>query len=120
VTVTTPPPAATLAPEPPTRPPSSAIARLARLVLRHRRVVMVLWLVVFLAGGMAAGTVSNRLKLEFSLPGQPGYETAHKIVGLYGSGGATTPDVVVVSVPAGQTVSADRAQLAPYSAHDRS
>ena len=98
-------------------PTTSWIARLAAGVLRHRRAVMIAWLVVFVAGGAAAGKVSNRLKVEFSLPGQPGYETAHRIVGVYGNGGQSTPDVAVVTVPAGQTVSADSAQLA--AAFDR-
>ena len=108
------------APAPPDRsgpPTGSWIARLAAVVLRHRRAVMVAWLVVFVVGGAAAGKVSNRLKVEFSLPGQPGYETAHRIVGVYGNGGLTTPDVAVVTVPAGQTVSADSSQLA--AAFDR-
>jgi RND superfamily putative drug exporter len=116
-TTTLPAPAPAVAPEPtPPRPPS-ALGRLAAGVLRHRRAVMVLWLIVFLAGGMAAGKVSNRLTLEFSLPGQPGYETANKIVHLYGNGGETNPALAVVTVPPGQTVAGDQAQLA--AAFDR-
>ncbi|HEX5266593.1 MAG TPA: MMPL family transporter [Acidimicrobiales bacterium] len=107
------PPAPAPAASPGSGPPTGSwIARLAAAVLRHRRAVMVVWLVVFIAGGAAAGKVSNRLKVEFSLPGQPGYETAHRIVGVYGNGGETTPDVAVVTVPAGQTVSRDSAPLA--------
>ena len=116
MTTTAAPPAARPAPLP-SPPRRSWAGRLAAAVLRHRRAVMVLWLIVFLAGGAAAGKVSNRLKLEFSLPGQPGYETAHRIVTLYGNGGQTTPDIAVVSVPAGQTVAADRVTLA--AAFDR-
>ncbi|HET6795070.1 MAG TPA: MMPL family transporter [Acidimicrobiales bacterium] len=115
-TTTTPPPPLAEATVPGATPPSW-FGRVAGFVLRHRRAVMVAWLVLFLAGGMAAGKVSSRLKLEFSLPGQPGYETANRIVGVYGNGGETTPDIAVVSVPAGQTVSADQAQLA--AAFDR-
>ena len=92
--------------------PAPALGRLAAGVLRHRRAVMVLWLIVLLAGGMAAGKVSNRLTLEFSLPGQPGYETAHQIVNLYGNGGETNPDIAVVTVPPGHTVAGDQARLA--------
>jgi putative drug exporter of the RND superfamily len=85
--------------------------RIARLVLRHRRAVMLAWLVIFLAGGFAAGQVSNRLKFTFTLPGQPGYQTALRITQLYGNGGETSPDIVVVTPPAGQTVSADQALI---------
>ena len=116
-TLTRPPAPAPASPAGSGPPPGSWIARLVSGVLRHRRAVMVAWLIVFVAGGAAAGKVSNRLKVEFSLPGQPGYETAHKIIGLYGNGGETSPDVAVVTVPAGQTVAGDSAQLA--AAFDR-
>ena len=50
--------------------------RFARLVLRHRRIVVALWLVLFLAGGVAAGRLSDRLSFDFSLPAAGGSETA--------------------------------------------
>ena len=90
---------------------STLAGRVARSVLHHRRVVMVAWLVVFLAGGFAAGQVSNRLKFTFSLPGQPGYETAHHITQLYGNGGETSPDIAVVTPPPGQSVAADQGAI---------
>ena len=46
--------------------------RLARLVMHHRRIVSLFWLVTFVLGGVAAGQLSDRLTLDFSLPGQPG------------------------------------------------
>ncbi|HTT85752.1 MAG TPA: hypothetical protein VMF60_00165, partial [Acidimicrobiales bacterium] len=55
---------------------SSALGRLARVVLRHRRLVIGFWLAVLLVGGMASSKVQKRLTFDFSLPGQPGYETA--------------------------------------------
>lgn len=36
---------------------------------RHRRLVMVGWLVLFVAGGIAAGRVTSRLTFDFALPG---------------------------------------------------
>ena len=45
---------------------------LARLVLRHRLVVVLGWLVLMVAGGIVAGPVTDRLTFDFSLPGQPG------------------------------------------------
>ena len=67
--------------------PAGAIPRLARWVLAHRRLVIVLWAIAFLAGGMGAGNVSKRLSFNFALPGQPGYETAKQIARVYGNGG---------------------------------
>lgn len=91
--------------------PEGTIARLAGFVLRHRRAVMVGWLVVFLAGAGAASNISKRLSLNFSLPGQPGYETARQIMHTYGNGGDEAPAIVVVTAPPGQSVRGDEAQI---------
>jgi putative drug exporter of the RND superfamily len=85
--------------------PSSALGRLASLVLSHRRVVMGIWLVLLVLGGTAAGQVSKRLSFDFSLPGQPGYETASKIIGIWGDGGDQPPSILVVTAPTGQSIS---------------
>ncbi|HLX89024.1 MAG TPA: MMPL family transporter [Acidimicrobiales bacterium] len=95
----------------PSRPSLGATGRLAAWVVRHRRVVLVAWAIVFVAGGMAAGKVSSRLKVDFSLPGQPGYETAQRLIHTFGNGGDTTPGLLVVTVPPGQTVTADRSAI---------
>src|ERR1700739_3814101 len=80
-----PPPAA---PPPRGRPGAAgAPGRLAHAVLAHRRLVVAMWAIVFLAGAIGAGQVSKRLSFDFSLPGQPGYETAQKMAHLYGNGG---------------------------------
>jgi RND superfamily putative drug exporter len=91
--------------------PAGPITRLARWVLAHRRVVIALWIVVFLAGGIGAGNVAKRLSINFALPGQPGWETAKRIVRTYGNGGESMSSVVVVTVPAGRTVKAEQAQI---------
>jgi putative drug exporter of the RND superfamily len=87
--------------------PTSVLGRLASLVLSHRRVVMGIWLVLLVLGGAAAGQVSKRLSFDFSLPGQPGYETASKIIGIWGDGGDQPPSILVVTAPAGQSISGD-------------
>ena len=68
------------------------------------------WLVLLLLGGMASGQVSKRLSFDFSLPGQPGYETAARIISTYGNGGDQPPAILVATVPAGQSVKADEAR----------
>jgi RND superfamily putative drug exporter len=85
---------------------------LARWVLRHRRAILAGWLVIFVLGGMSASRVSSRLKIDFSLPGQPGYETAQRLLHTFGNGGDTVPGILVVTVPPGHSVAADRAAIA--------
>jgi putative drug exporter of the RND superfamily len=93
--------------------PTSLLGRLATLVLHHRKLVLVGWLVILVAGGMSAARVSSRLSVDFSLPGQPGYETGLKILHTFGNGGTNTPPaILVVTVPSGQSVATDRATLA--------
>jgi RND superfamily putative drug exporter len=92
-------------------PRTGAIVRLARFVLAHRRLVGAAWLLLLPAGIYAAGHVSNRLKADFSLPGQPGYEAAKRITHLYGNGGDTDPTLVLVTLPPGHTVARDAREL---------
>jgi RND superfamily putative drug exporter len=99
--------------------PPGALARLARLVLAHRRLVIALWMVLFVAGALGAGHVSKRLTFDFSLPGQPGYETAKQIDRLYGNGGENPSAVLVLTVPAGHTVAAEQSQIARAFDHAR-
>jgi RND superfamily putative drug exporter len=91
--------------------PTGATARIARFVLAHRRMVMVGWLIVFVAGAMGASHVSKRLSLDFSLPGQPGYETARQIIHKYGNGGDEAPAILVVTAPKGQSIRGEQPQI---------
>ena len=80
---------------------------LARFVLRHRLLVVLGWLALMVAGGIAAGPVTDRLTFDFSLPGQPGFEAENELIATFGTSTADTL-VPVVTVPAGSTV-AERA-----------
>jgi len=86
------------------------VERLARTVLHHRRVVGLVWLLLFLAGGVAAGRVVDRLTFDFSLPGQPGYETEQRVMELYGTSTFDTL-VPVLTVPEGSTVAQRQADV---------
>ena len=74
--------------------------RLARFVMHHRIVVSLFWLVLFVAGGMAAGGLQDRLSLDFSLPGQPGDDAENVLIENYGASSFDTY-VTVVTVPEG-------------------
>ena len=77
--------------------------RLARLVMHHRRIVSAIWVVLFLAGMFAASKLSDRLSLDFSLPGQPGDTAEQKMMDTFGTSTWDT-FAAVVTVPEGQTV----------------
>jgi RND superfamily putative drug exporter len=88
------------------------LTTLARFVLHHRRWVMLGWLVIFFAGIFGASTVSNRLSVDFSLPGQPGFTTAQQIDKAFGVdsySGYTT--VLVATAPAGQQAASHAAAV---------
>src|SRR4051812_27323279 len=78
--------------------------RLSSFVLAHRRWIFAFWLVMFVAGVPAAGAVSKRLSLDFSLPGQSGYETEQKLIKAYGGANAEVAYAPVITVAPGQTV----------------
>jgi putative drug exporter of the RND superfamily len=87
------------------------VERLARFVLRHRLVVGLAWLAMFIAGGIAAGPATDRLTVDFSLPGQPGYEAEMDMVQAFGISPADAL-IPVLTVPEGQTVQQRSADVA--------
>ncbi len=88
------------------------MAALARWCLRHRRIVIVFWILAFLVGGATVGTTTGRLTFDFSLPGQPGYETARKILDSYKTDDQGAPIVLVVSAKDGGRVTDADAKVA--------
>ncbi|CUR58724.1 conserved membrane hypothetical protein [metagenome] len=78
--------------------------RLARTVMHHRRIVSGIWFLLFVAGMFSASQLSDRLTLDFSLPGQPGDTAEQQLVENYGVSSFDTY-VAVVTVPDGQSVS---------------
>src|SRR4051794_11307075 len=78
---------------------------IAEFVLRHRRWVLIRWLLVVIVGIALVNKTNSRLVIDFSLPGQPGTETANQIDQEFHAGGKTAPYVVTLTLPAGQTVS---------------
>src|SRR5439155_26368536 len=51
-------------------PGGGLMRRIAELVLRHRKLVVVAWLLVVVAGMALTQKTNNRLVVDFSLPGQ--------------------------------------------------
>jgi putative drug exporter of the RND superfamily len=89
------------------------VSTLTRWVLAHKRVVVVLWVALAVAGAIAAGPASRALDPEFSVPDKEGWETNVAIAQRYGgTGGRSTPLLPVVTVPRGESATAARADLA--------
>src|SRR3954471_20224391 len=85
--------------------------RIAEFVLRHRRLVALGWLVIVIAGVALVQKTNDRLVIDFSLPGQPGTQTANQIDQEFHAGGKTAPFVLTLTLPAGQTVAAAQDQV---------
>jgi len=77
--------------------------RFAHLVMHHRRIVSVVWSVLFVGGLLSMSPLSERWALDFSLPGQPGDNAEQQLIDTYGSSTVDTY-VAVVTVPEGETV----------------
>lgn len=85
--------------------------RWAGFILRHRRLVVVFWLVVMVGGVVAAGKTSSRLTIDFSLPGQPGTVAAQKIDQAFANGGKTSPYLISITVPDGTTAKSRASEI---------
>jgi putative drug exporter of the RND superfamily len=70
------------------------LERLARFVIRHRRLVIGGWIVLTLFGAYSAKRVSNRWLEQFSIPGYSAYETNQRTLKTFGTG-AQPPQVAV-------------------------
>jgi putative drug exporter of the RND superfamily len=84
--------------------PDRGLGRLARALLRHRKLVGLLWLTVAITGIVLAGPISGRLSSTNAFPGLPSYQAGLAIVHAYGNGGNDSPTVAVVTLPAGEQV----------------
>ncbi len=81
------------------------MASLTRWVLAHKRTVVISWILLTIAGIMAAGPASKALDQKFSVPNKEGWETNEAIAAKYnGTGGDTSPLLPVVTLPAGRSV----------------
>src|SRR5262245_20331902 len=76
---------------------SSALAQLARVVMRHRRLVAGLWIALTIFGAFSANEVSKRWLEQFSIPGYSAYEANQRTLKTFGTG-AQAPNIAVLRV----------------------
>src|SRR4051794_17553558 len=73
---------------------AGGLARLGHLTTRYRWPVILLWVVLTLIGGVAAGKLSTRWYQSTAIPGKPAYETGQQTLKAFGAG-VRAPNVVV-------------------------
>src|SRR3954452_17197403 len=84
---------------------TTKLGKLAHLTARHRRKVIVAWIVLTLFGAFAASQVSKRWYQSFSIPGKSAYEANQRTLKQFGTG-VRPPNVVVFHTQGDATKSA--------------
>jgi RND superfamily putative drug exporter len=74
------------------------MARVARLVIRHRKLVVGAWIVLTLVGAFSTTRLADRWFQSFSIPGYSAYEANQRTLKLFGSG-EQAPLVAVFTSP---------------------
>jgi putative drug exporter of the RND superfamily len=73
------------------------LAGLARVIMRHRRIVAGGWIVLTIFGAFSAAKVSDRWLEQFSIPGFSAYEANQRALKTFGTG-AQAPNIAVLRV----------------------
>jgi RND superfamily putative drug exporter len=88
------------------------LGRLARSLLRHRKIVGLFWLAVAVVGIALVGPIAGRLTSTTTFPGLPSYEAGLAVMHTYDNGGNISPTVVVVTLPANERAESARGRAA--------
>ena len=72
--------------------------------LRHRLLVVLIWLGLALAGAATVSSTTGRLTHSFATPGRPGYDANQHIDQRLGIDSGQDPTIAVLQLPAGQTM----------------
>jgi putative drug exporter of the RND superfamily len=97
------------------------MTRLTEFVLRHRMLVALVWVALAAAGAATISTTIDRFSQSFAAPDSASGRAAAEVTARYHIDGAAAPDVLVATLPPGQTIQSPgaREQLAPVFAAAR-
>ena len=66
-------------------------------MLRHRRLVVSVWVLLAVVGAWAASSINDHLSKSLDAPGRPAFDANQEIVATYGNGGLIAPFVLVAA-----------------------
>src|SRR5437879_13919726 len=75
----------------------NVLEKLARFVIRRRKLVIVGWVILTLIGAFSASKINKRWLDQFSIPGYSAYEANQRTLKVFGNG-AQPPHVALFTV----------------------
>jgi putative drug exporter of the RND superfamily len=88
---------------------SPLLARLAHVIMRHRKAIVITWVVLTIIGMFSAAKVSDRWYQSFSIPGYSAYEANQRTLKTFGTG--EQAPLVPVFHTDGDVTKLDRAKM---------
>ena len=86
--------------------------KLTTVVLRHRALVTLAWIVLTVVGGLLVGKANSGLSHTQATPGLAGYEANQAMIRRLGLDGGEAPVIAVLRLPHGQTMARAAGQAA--------
>ncbi|HEY0344378.1 MAG TPA: MMPL family transporter, partial [Solirubrobacteraceae bacterium] len=72
--------------------------------LRHRKLVVLAWIVLAAAGVATLSSTTSKMTHTFATPGTPGYTANHRMMQRFGIDGNEQPTIAVLHLAAGQSM----------------
>jgi RND superfamily putative drug exporter len=99
--------------------------RITALALRHRKLVVLIWVALAVLGGLTLSSTTGRLTHSFATPGNPGYDTNLQLLKQFGIDGNEQPTIAVLKLPpalsmrtpAGRAAAAQTFAAAAHAGH---
>ncbi|MEY9862057.1 RND superfamily putative drug exporter [Catenulispora sp. GAS73] len=88
------------------QPPGTVprMTTITRACLRHRRLVVLAWLLLTVVGAITASSTVGRLTHSFATPGTAGYDTNEQLLKTFGIDGNEQPTLAVLTLPPGESM----------------